>query len=45
MEIRQRLADRNIRVSRLARGLATGGDLEYVDAATITMALEGRRDL
>ena len=45
MEIRQSLGDRNIRVSRLARGLATGGDLEYVDAATITMALEGRRDL
>jgi recombination protein RecR len=45
MEIRQRLADRNIRVSRLARGLATGGDLEYVDAATIALALEGRRDL
>ena len=45
MEIRQRLADQNIRVSRLARGLATGGDLEYVDAATITLALEGRREL
>ena len=45
MEIRQRLADQNIRVSRLARGLATGGDLEYVDAATLTLALEGRREL
>ena len=29
-------------VSRLARGLARGGDIEYVDAATIAMALEGR---
>lgn len=45
MEIRQRLANHKVRVSRLARGLATGGDLEYVDAATIAQALEGRRDL
>ena len=29
-------------VTRLARGLARGGDIEYVDAATIAMALEGR---
>ena len=45
MEIRQRLYKLGIRVSRLARGLATGGDIEYVDAATINQALEGRRDL
>ncbi len=45
MEIRQRLDKLGIRVSRLARGLATGGDIEYVDAATISQALEGRRDL
>ena len=45
MEIRQRLDSLGIRVSRLARGLATGGDIEYVDAATINQALEGRRDI
>ncbi len=45
MEIRQRLAATPIRVTRLARGLATGGDIEYVDAATIAQALEGRREL
>ena len=45
MEIRQRLGDLGVRVTRLARGLATGGDIEYVDAATIAQALEGRREL
>ncbi|MBM4435888.1 MAG: recombination protein RecR [Actinobacteria bacterium] len=44
MEIQHRLASDTVRVSRLARGLATGGDLEYVDAATIAQALEGRRE-
>lgn len=43
MEIQYRLARPTVRISRLARGLATGGDLEYVDAATIAQALEGRR--
>jgi recombination protein RecR len=45
MEIHLRLNDFGIRVTRLARGLATGGDIEYVDAATIAQALEGRREL
>lgn len=45
MEIRQRLSVTNTRVTRLARGLATGGDIEYVDASTIAQALEGRSDL
>ena len=45
MEIRQRLNDLGVRVTRLARGLATGGDIEYVDAATIAQALEGRREI
>ena len=45
MEIRQRLAGVGVRVTRLARGLATGGDIEYVDAATIAQALEGRREI
>ena len=45
MEIRQRLTGTGVRITRLARGLATGGDIEYVDAATIAQALEGRREL
>jgi len=32
-----------IRVTRLARGLAMGADLEYADEVTLTRALEGRQ--
>ena len=31
------------KVTRLARGLPVGGDLEYADEVTLTRALEGRR--
>lgn len=34
-----------IRVTRLARGLPVGGDLEYADVVTIAEALSGRREL
>src|SRR5690606_38212300 len=34
-----------VRVTRLARGLPVGGDLEYADGVTIAQALAGRRDL
>jgi recombination protein RecR len=34
-----------IKVTRLARGLPAGGDLEYSDAATLASALTGRRDI
>lgn len=34
-----------IRVTRLARGLPVGGDLEYADAVTLGRALEGRREM
>ncbi len=33
------------RVTRLARGLPVGGDLEYADGVTIAEALHGRREL
>lgn len=33
------------RVTRLARGLPVGGDLEYADEVTLARALEGRRDM
>ena len=36
---------RGIRVTRLARGLPVGGDLEYADGVTIAEALAGRREL
>jgi recombination protein RecR len=31
-----------VKVSRIARGLPVGGDLEFADEATLTRALEGR---
>jgi len=34
-----------IKVTRLARGLPTGGDIEYADEATLTGAIEGRREM
>ncbi|MFW6202638.1 MAG: recombination mediator RecR [Gemmatimonadota bacterium] len=34
-----------VRVTRLARGLPVGGDLEYADGVTIAEAFAGRRDL
>jgi len=34
-----------IRTTRLAHGLPSGGDLEYSDSATLTSALNGRREL
>ncbi|MEE9324161.1 MAG: recombination mediator RecR [Dehalococcoidia bacterium] len=34
-----------IRVTRLARGLPSGGDLEYADEITLTRALEGRQEI
>ena len=35
---------RGIKVSRIARGLPVGGELEYSDAATVAQALIERRD-
>ena len=34
----------NIKITRLARGLSTGSDLEYADEMTISSALAGRRE-
>lgn len=34
-----------IRVTRLAQGLPSGGDLEYADEITLTRALEGRQEI
>ena len=45
MYIAQQILALGIRVTRLARGLPVGGDLEYADAVTLAQALEGRRDV
>jgi recombination protein RecR len=34
-----------LRLTRLARGLPVGGDLEYTDAVTLGRALEGRQEI
>lgn len=39
------LASTNVKVTRLARGLPIGGDLEYADEGTLGRALEGRREV
>ena len=40
--IYQQLAPLSVNVTRLARGLPVGGDLEYTDEVTLARALEGR---
>ena len=39
------LKSRSIRVSRIARGVPVGGELEYVDAGTLAQAMRERRSL
>ncbi len=43
--IQQQIGDRDVTVTRLARGLAVGVDLEYADQITLGRALEGRQAL
>ena len=40
--IQKQLADKKVSISRLARGLPAGVDLEYADQITLSRALEGR---
>ena len=44
MYLRQIIQPLNIRVSRLARGLPFGADLEYADNMTLRQAIEGRQE-
>jgi recombination protein RecR len=43
--IQQLLAGLGVRVTRLARGLPMGGDLEYIDGVTLAHALVARQDV
>ncbi|MBO9345252.1 MAG: recombination protein RecR [Chloroflexi bacterium] len=43
--IQRKLAGLGVSVTRLARGLPAGGDLEYADEVTLSRALEGRQRL
>ncbi|OQB05478.1 MAG: Recombination protein RecR [bacterium ADurb.Bin212] len=39
------LSDNEIKITRIARGLPMGGDLEYADEVTLKRSLEGRREI
>lgn len=43
--IQQQLAGKSVKLTRLARGLPIGVDLEYADQITLSRALEGRQSL
>lgn len=43
-EIDKLALNHRLKVTRIARGLPIGGDLEYADEMTVTRALEGRKE-
>jgi len=43
--IQQQIGNRKVKVTRLARGLPIGVDLEYADQITLSRAIEGRQTL
>ena len=45
MYISRLLTPMDIRVTRLARGLPMGSDLEYADEVTLSRALENRQEV
>lgn len=45
MYLQKQLSAYGVRVTRLARGLPVGGDLEYADETTLARALQGRSEM
>ncbi|MEE9217347.1 MAG: recombination mediator RecR [Anaerolineales bacterium] len=45
MYLKDAVRNKAVRMTRLARGLPAGGDLEYADSRTLSEALEGRREV
>ncbi len=43
--LQQQLRASGVQVTRLARGLPVGGDLEYADQSTLLRALSGRQEM
>lgn len=41
----RRIIPESVRITRIARGLPVGADLEYTDAATLSRSIEARTDL
>ena len=43
--LKTKLRDLPVKVTRIARGMATGGDIEYADELTLSSSLENRKEL
>lgn len=43
--VKEQIKPFGVKVTRIARGIPVGGDLEYTDGATLTDAIRGRQDL
>jgi recombination protein RecR len=43
--VQRQLLSLGVRITRIARGLPIGGDLEYADGVTIAQALFARREM
>jgi recombination protein RecR len=41
----ENLNNKNIKISRIGSGLPMGADLEYADQATLSRAMDGRREI
>jgi len=44
MYIQRLISPLGVKITRIARGLPVGGDLEYADEVTLSRALEGRKE-
>ncbi|RMF79779.1 MAG: recombination protein RecR [Chloroflexi bacterium] len=45
MYIQRELTGKGVKLTRLARGLPVGSDIEYADSVTVTRALQGRSEM
>lgn len=43
--VQEQLAGQAVLVTRIARGIPIGGDLEYADGVTIAQAISARREM
>ncbi len=43
--LKRKIQPLNIKITQLARGLTTGGDIEYIDEATLSSAINNRKEL
>jgi recombination protein RecR len=43
--ISQQLTSARVRITRIAQGVPSGGDIEYIDEVTLRSALDGRQEM